>query len=232
MQEFNRYLLIYIVALAISLIFFIIAFILLKRKRNQLTIILSCFYIIEATGFIINAIYPPLRINPLVYILYFIALFLILFGQIFLILFNLLLLKRENIKISNNKITIIILFYAFIIFSILYFPNGFIINEQTNWRPIWSWSFLIIIYVFMTGVILLPFTFLFYKLYKRFEDKDLKKRLKLFFIGFLGMAIGLYGAFLYNTWDNYFFRTIWTIIVSFLAIGSGVLIYHAWSRQL
>lgn len=231
-NDIGRILIIYIPQLLVSVIFLSLAYKILKRNRNQLTLILSGFYISEAVGFIVNAIYVPLRVNPLVNILYFIALYLILFGPIFLILFNISLLKKEYSYISTNKIIIIISIYAIAIFFILLFPGGLIINDQTNWRPIWNWSFLILIYLFMSFVILLPFTFLTYKLYKLFEDKGIKKRLKLFFIGFLGVAIALYGAFLYNTWYNLIFRTIWNIIAMILIISSILLIYYAWIHQL
>lgn len=71
-----------------------------------------------------------------------------------------------------------------------------------------------------------PFIILFFKIYKTFMEKELKRKLMYFFIGCCGMTISMYGGMLYNTWDNVIFRLIWSICVLFIVIPSGILIYY------
>ena len=230
-NDLGRLLAIYISQTTLSIIFLYIAYKILRRNRNRLTIILSGFYLAEAFAFIINAILVQFRVNPLVFLLYFIVIFLVLFGQIFLVLFNLFLYKLEA-NIPTKRLMIYISIYAILIFSILYFPNGMAINEQTDWRPVWSWSFLIIMFIFSSCFIVIPFVILFIKMYRKFEDKVLKKKMRYFFIGFWGVVLGYFGGMLYVTWNDPFFRAIWNIVSLCMIIPSCVLIYYGIGSEL
>ena len=136
-----RLFLINTVGLGISVFFLVLAATILKRNRDRLNIILCGFYISEALGLFINAIYVYIQQDPLTYILYFSSLYLLLFGQIFLVLFNLFLLKMD---LKNEILAYVIILYGILIFVILMFPGGFIVNQETNWIPLWSWTFLYI----------------------------------------------------------------------------------------
>jgi len=230
-NDLGRLLAIYVAQLVLSAIFLILAYKILKRNINRLTIILSGFYISSALAFILNAIYLPIRLNPIVYVLYFTAAYLILFSPIFLVLFNINLLKLDT-EFTLKKQYIIIFSYGIAVFILLNYPGGITINEGTNWTPDLSWDFLIIIYIFGLCVIVLPFILLFLKLYKKFEDKKLKKKLMVFFIGFCGILFTFYGMILSNTWDEPIFKSIWNILALFILIPSGFLIYYAWGRQI
>ena len=230
-DDLGRFLGIYISQTALSIIFLYIAYKILKRNRNRLTIILSGFYLSEAFAFIINAILVPLRINPAVSILYFAVIFLVLFGQIFLVLFNFFLYKLED-NIPTTRLMSYILIYAILIFSILYFPNGITINEKTDWLPVWTWSFLIIMFIFTSIFIVIPFIILFIKLYGSFEDDNLKKKMRYFFIGFCGVTFSYFGGMLYITVYDPIFRALWNIILLFILIPSCVLIYYGIGSEL
>lgn len=230
-NDFEELLLIYISGVSLSIIFLYIAYKILRRNRNRLTILLSGFYLSTAFSMILNLIRVPLRINPLVFILYFIVIFSILFGQIFLVLFNLFLYKLED-NIPTRNLMIYITIYAILIVSILYFPNGITVNEKTNWRPVWSWSFLIIMFIFSSCCIVLPFVFLFIKIYRRFEVNDLKKKMRFFFIGFCGIVLCYFGGMLYLAWDNPFFKVIWNIATLCIIIPSCVMIYYGIGSEL
>ena len=93
-DEFFRFLLIYLVNSVIIATFLIITVKILIRNKNQLTIVLSNFFIFAALSLGINAIYYPLRIETYVHFLHFLTLFFVLFSQIFLVIFNLLLLNK------------------------------------------------------------------------------------------------------------------------------------------
>ncbi|MCK4686876.1 MAG: hypothetical protein KAT66_02005, partial [Candidatus Lokiarchaeota archaeon] len=59
-NDFARILTIYLTQLIFSGIFLIIAYKILKRNRNRLTLTLSGFYFSLSIGFILNAVYLPL----------------------------------------------------------------------------------------------------------------------------------------------------------------------------
>ncbi|TFG06495.1 MAG: hypothetical protein EU539_07485 [Promethearchaeota archaeon] len=190
-----------------------------------MTYTISLFYVFISVGLILNIIYDALKTNPIVFILYNITVFLILFGQIFFVLFNFFLYKIDS-KIDKKKLITFLIIYTALIIMILLIPSGFKINEETNWRPVWSWDFLIIVYVFMFCFTIIPFLILFIRIYKSFNEKRLKVKLIYFFLGFIGFAIATYGAMLYNTWNEPIFRTIWTYLSLFIIIPSGLLTYY------
>ncbi len=119
-----------------------------------------------------------------------------------------------------------------IIFITLSIPGGYAINEKTNWRPVWTlWYFLIVLLINIC-FIQIPFIVLCFKLNSLFEDKDIKKKLRWWFVGFALYSIGLYGVFLNNTLSNILFQIIWPVIATTLAIVSGLIFYRAWGRSL
>ena len=230
-NEFFRFLLIYMVNSLVIATFLIITVKILKRNKNQLTIVLSYFFLFAALSLGINAIYYPLRIEIYVYVLYFLALFIVFFCQIFPVLFNLILLNK-GVRYPPKKIILIVLFYAIIIIISLSIPGGYNYNEKTNWRPVWTvWYFLIVLIINLC-FIQIPFIFLYFKLNSLFEDKDIKKKLRWWLVGFEGYSIGLYGVFLNNTLSNTTFQIIWPVIATILAIVSGLIIYRAWGQSL
>ncbi len=189
------------------------------------------FYILPATGFLLNLIFLLYSTTILGYVLYFIAAYLILFGFIFLIVFIKNLVYLES-SVSNRKDVLIIVVYAIIILIIFSYPGGIIISEKTNWAPLFSWHFFLIIYVFFTVFITFPSIFLSIKLYKTFIDSKLKKKLKYFFCGIFGMLFAFYGLILYNTWHDPLFRAVWALIVFNLVIPSGLLIYYGIGQNI
>lgn len=215
----------------ISFLLYYLSFRILKRNFNRLTLTLSLFYFLPATGFILNLIFLLFSTSIIGYILYFAASYLILCGFIFLIVFiiNLLNLKLYS---SLKKQVIIILSYAVFSLILLLLPGGITINESTGWTPIFSWPFSIIIYIFFTLVIFIPSLLLTRRLYKTFEDKTLKKKLGYFSIGIIGMFLAFYGLILYLTWYDAIFRTIWAYLVFFIVVPSGILIYYGIGHNL
>jgi len=230
-NDLGRILLIYIAQLIFSFLFIFIAYKILQRNRNRLTLTLSGFYISISIGLILNAIYPPLKVNPLVTIIYIIASYLVLFAPIFLILFNFNILKIDAKFSSKNQIIYVII-YIFVLILCLNVPGGIRVNENTQWRPMYSWFFSIILYLFISIFIILPIIILSVKLSKSFKDTKLKKKLRFFFLGIFGLAFNLYGMILYNTLDDQLFRLIWLILTSVVLIFSAVLIYYAWIYRL
>jgi len=227
--DWTRLIAVLIAQLMLCIIYLSISFAILKRNRNQLNKMLSAFYITEAAGFLLNAVYFFIRTNPLTYILFLITAFLVIYGFIFLVLF---LITLINISFSKNMMVAVLIFYAVsIIWCFFGIPGGIRIDESTNWRPVISWYFLIGIYIFYSGFVVIPTIIYSRKTYKMFEDTELKRRLKYFFIGVISIIILGYGSVLYSTWDEPLFRIAWGIFSLFI-IPSGILIYYGIVHKL
>ncbi len=228
--EWTRYFVVYVIQSFAIILYVAITFKILKRNRNRLTSILSTFYLLGTSGLFFNLILIPIKNNPTSTILYFITFFLISFGQIFLIIFLRTLL---NLDIdTNSKVDFFIIFVYGLLISIPFFiPEGFSFNESTNWIPIYSWNFLLVIYTIFTVMIIIPSTIYFKKLYNKFEKIELKKKLRYFRAGSYGMFFISYGAILYNTWQNPIFKLIWTFL-SLAVIPFALLIYYGIAQNL
>lgn len=228
--DMSRFSLILITQLFVSGFFFYLAFKVLKRNFNPTTLTLSIFYIFPGTGFILNVIFLPLSSYLVGHILYFIAAFLIIFGAIFLVIFIKNLLKLEANFFSKQNLLIIVS-YATLILFVLFFPGGITISEQTEWVPKWSWNFFIALCFLTACYGVVPTILLSMKLYKRFEDKNLKRKLRYFILGIIMMFFAYYGLLLYNTWEELLFKRIWTFL-SLVVVPAGLLIYYGIGQNL
>lgn len=215
---------------AVSIFFFYLAIRLLKRNLHRLTLILSSFYIITGSGLLFSLIYLPFRESIIGFIFYLIAAFLIPFGAVFLTLFIINLLYMESqFSIKNQLLYVAI--YGIFLFLILNIPEGIKINQYTQWTPLYSWLFIMIFYLYFALLIIFPTIYYLLKLYHKFEDKKLKRKLKYFIIGMSGMFIVFYGLILYNSSIGPEFKTIWAGL-SLIVIPCGYLIYYGIGRDL
>lgn len=228
--DLSRFFLILTIQLFVSAIFFYLAFKVLKRNYNPTTLTLSIFYIFIGVGFILNVIFLPLSSYLVGYIIYYIAAFLIIFGGIFLVLFIKNLLNLEAIFFSKQNLMIMIS-YAILVLFVLFFPGGITISEKTEWTPDWSWAFFLTLCFLDACYIIIPTIILSVKLYKRFEDKNLKRKLRYFILGIIFILFAYYGLLLYNTWDEIIFKRIWTFL-SLIVVPAGLLIYYGIGHNL
>lgn len=215
---------------AVSIFFFYLAIRLLTRNLHKLTLILSSFYIVTGSGLLFSVIYLPFRESILGFIFYFIAAFLIPFGAIFLTLFIINLLYIES-QFSIKTQLLYIAVYGILLFLILIIPEGIEINQYTQWSPLFSWLFIAIFDLYFALLIVFPTIYYLLKLYHKFEDKKLKRKLKYFIIGISGMFITFYSLMLYNSTIDPTFKTIW-VGLYIIVIPSAYLIYFGIGRAL
>ena len=209
--------------------FLYLAYKVLKRRTTRVSLTLSAFYIINGVATMINAILIPLKSNQTILIhniLYYINAFLVLYGFIFILIFIHNLLKVKSIFSFKKYLWIILIYAASSIIVLTIIPNSIFIDESTNWIPVYSWLFLVVIYVYFTIIITIPIIIFSMRLYKKFEDKGLKGKLRRFIMGILGMLLVFYGVTLYNTWHVFLFRTIWSVLVVLITIPSSFLIFY------
>jgi len=177
---------------------------------------------------VVLAVFQPEN-EVLLLVIYFLTFFLWLFSPVFILTFMLSLLRLGDV-FTIKKQLIITLIYGFIIVIIYFTPNGITFSEQ--WRPIYSWVFLTLMYIALTVFILLPTLWYSRRLIKTFQDKILKKKLITFLTGVFGMLLSLYGTILYITWQDSLFSSLWSIVTTFISIPSALFIYYGIGREL
>ena len=232
--ELPRLLIVFVPQLILASIFLFIAIKLLIRNRMRSIIILSMFYVFSATGLIFNAIFLLLAAfipenTVLLQVVYFLSFYPMLFSPIFILTFMISLLKLDFV-FTIKKQLIVTVIYSIIIFLIYFTPDGIIFIDQ--WRPVYSWPFLMLVYIFYSGYIVIPTLFYSRRLVRTFEDKILKKKLITFLIGVIGMFSSVYGAVLYITWQNPLFKSLWSVITVLIIIPSSIFIYYGIGREL
>jgi hypothetical protein len=232
--DMARILIIFIPQLILAGLFLFLAIKLLRRNQQRPTVTLFMVYSLTASGLIFNAMHVVLAAfqpenEVLLLVIYFFTIFLLLFPPIFMLTFMISILRLGDV-FTIKKQLIITLIYGFIIFVILFTPNGITFSEQ--WRPIFSWSFLTLMYITLTVFIVLPTLWYSRRLVKTFQDKILKRKLIIFITGIYGMLFSIYGTILYITWQNSLFSSLWSILTTFIIIPSSLFIYYGIGREL
>ena len=229
-MDLARFLQIYVIQGSFAIFFFYMAIIVLKRGKKRTNLYLSSFYLLTAIGGLINIIYANLFVEDIVYILHFITYYVLCYSLIFLLIFTLILLKPVDKFNTKIQITLLIL-VGILLLGLLFIPNGIQINQSTNWKPNWSWSFFLYSVIVCSAILIIPTSYYSLKIYSKIENQHLKKKWKYFLIGELGYFFLFYGTTFSNTLNSDSFRFIWSIF-SLPTIISLFLIYYGVGRQL
>jgi len=117
-------------------------------------------------------------------------------------------------------------------FLLLMYPKGIKLSSETNWLPIFSWEFLVVFYVYFTAIIVIPTIYFSTKLYHKFKDPNLKKRLRFLISGTFEGFIVIYGTALFNTWQEPLFKFAWSLITVVLLFSLSIFIYYGIGSNL
>jgi len=232
LTEILRLYVVFLPQLFDSLLFLFLIYKILKRNTNRSSLILSFFYLTVGIGLIINAIaliLAFLQMGEIIGFLYSIATYLIILSLIFIVIFIVSLLKLKEV-FTIKKIFIIVLIYGLAWLIILIYPGNLTFTE--NWVPVYSWSLFFNATLFYTLSITIPTIFYSIRLYRTFKADNLKKKLRIFLFGIALILPIIYGAILFNTWQDPLFKTVWGILVIVLLLSSGLLIYYGIGREL
>ncbi|MHA2038900.1 MAG: hypothetical protein ACXACX_20165 [Candidatus Hodarchaeales archaeon] len=229
-MDLARFLQIYVIQGGFVIFFIYMGIIVLRRGKKKPNIFLSSFYISTAIGGSINIIYANIFVENVVYILHFLTYYLVCYSLILLLIFTLIILKPSNKFNTKIQITLLV-FGGIILLGLLVIPNGIQINQSTNWKPNWSWSFFMYSIIFCSAILVIPTSYYSLKIYSKFEDQNLKKKWKYFLIGVLGYFFLYYGTSFSNTLNSDNFRLIWSM-VSLPTLISLFLIYYGVGRQI
>jgi len=230
--DYLRLFLVFVPQIFLVGVFSFLIFKILKRNTNRNSLTLSGFYFTVSLGLAMNgvavliAFFSP---GEFVAVLYFFLNYLIIFSFVFLVVFILGLLKLKYV-FTLKKALAIILAYGIAWLVLLLYPGGVTFSE--NWVPEYSFPTYITANILFTVSFTIPVIYYSIRLRRLFKDSNLKKKLSLFLIGIMMLIIILYGAFLYNTWQDPTFKTVWALSTTVLLISSGLLIYYGIGRDL
>jgi len=209
----------------------VLACVTLKRERTRSTILLSLFYAPQIVGFA-TILLSTIKIFPFACYAYKISAFIIILGMPALTLFTVSLIRQE--ESISKKVQTIYLISCLVVSSYLFFffPDGIRLDETTDWIPVYSWQFSLLLIIFVSSAYVVPETYLLLKIYRSVVDKNVKARLRLFFLGLYIYLVSNYGIVLYNTWiDNQIYRTIYSVFAFFIFVPS-VLIYFGIRKEI
>ena len=229
-MDIARFIQIFLVQGLVGLFYLFIAYKILKRETKGLNRILSSFYLCVAFAVIINIVYAFIFVEIVVYILHVTTYYLLCFPLIFLLIFVLILLKSEDIFTPKLQLILVVIF-GIILVGLWLIPNGVTINESTNWKPDWSWTYLLYSFTVCSFFVIFPTIYLSIKLYFKFEHKELKKKLKYFLIGISAYFFLYYGTSISNTLNDPTFRLIWSLL-SLPALISLYFVYFGVAKNL
>ncbi len=210
-MDISRFIQIFLVQGLAGLFYLYIAYKILKREKKGLNLIISSFYICVAFAVLINVVYAFIFVEEIVYILHVTTYYLLCFPLIFLLVFVLILLKSEEIFTQKHQLLLIVAF-GILLIGLWLIPNGVIINASTNWKPDWNWVYLLYSLTVCSLFAIFPTIYLSIKLYRKFEYKELKKKLKYFLIGIIGYFFLYFGTSISNTLNDPTFRIIWSLL--------------------
>lgn len=229
-MDIARFIQIFLVQGLAGLFYLVIAYKILKRERKGLNLILSSFYVCVSFAVILNVVYAFIFVEEVVYILHVTTYYLLCFPLVFLLVFVLILLKSEEVFTPKLQLTLIVVFGVLLV-GLWLIPNGVIINESTNWKPDWSLIYLLYSFTVCSLFAIFPTVLLSIKLYRKFEYKELKKKLKYFLIGISGYFFLYFGTSISNTLNDPTFRIIWSLL-SLPTIISLYFVYFGVAKNL
>lgn len=203
--------------------FIYFALIFLKRERTESNRLLSAFYISVMVGLFFNFLFVLIQVELWVHLLYYLTLYFLILGTVFLALF-LFLLYRADIVSTKFKRLYILLFSVSYFFTLL-IPGGLTLNASTQWSPIYSLTYFIVLLLILTVFAFAPVAYLNLKLYSIFENNILKKRWILFMIGTILLFVFAYGTLISHVMASAEFKLYWTYIALVVIISSSVLLY-------
>ena len=207
------------------LYFSLIAFQILRRKRQRLNIVLSGFFISIIIANLLNMIYVVISDNATVLVLNFLTNFLLCFGPVFIFMVNMIILESTlifSVKRQNRYILGygIIAFLGMLIILIFFEGVNFDMGYPV-WEPLFFWYVVLV----STCFAVFPFFYTALKIYFSFQTKALKKKWFYYIIGSLGVFSIGYMAFINNLLANQTFRLILSVYGISVIIW-GYLIYY------
>ncbi|MFX1329501.1 MAG: hypothetical protein ACFE91_15340 [Promethearchaeota archaeon] len=204
----GRFITIYVVFGIYVVFFSILAYKIIRRKKQRLNYMISVFFICTTISLCLNMVYYTITDLTAILILHFFAIFLVCFGAVFILIVNWIILE-STIIYSEKKQNRYILFFGITLFIgmfIFYFLLGeeslgegnFLGVKATESGIILAPPFFIFIILIISAFEIIPIIITSIKIYKSFETKTLKKKWFYFLVGVFGSISLLYITFINN----------------------------------
>jgi hypothetical protein len=218
----DRILVIYITNGILVIFFSLLAFNIIKRRKQRLNLIFSLFFVFTTIGLIFNMIYAPIdpiQYNSVIKFLNFLANFFVFFAPIFMVIVNFIILESTlifSVKRQNRYMYAygFLIFFGMLILILIPDPLSILGVTITNeGRPEWGIVFFIYLVSMLTGFAVIPIIRTSLKIYQNLETKSLKKKWSYYVIGSLGVFSWGYLIFITNYFGHNFdiLRTISSI---------------------
>lgn len=237
-----RFFQIYVIQTIVGVLFFFIAYKILKRgSGKRLNKIFASFFIFSG-GIppVINWIYAPIEfeaLESLVSFLSILSFYFIALGLIFLLLFIMIIDKSEKV-ITNSKQILIVVIYGAALIVLFLIPGGITVDilddPVSGWTqksPVWNITALIYVLAIIVGIIIVSLKFSL-GIYKKFEDESLQKKWRFFIIGVVlyeSVAI-IIATINYINIDGV--RTLAGLVQLVLVVVGAVLVYYGVGKQV
>jgi len=225
-----RILQVFVIQLFLGIFFLYIAYLILKRDKKRLNVILSAMFIFVFIGVLFNVIYAFLEDVFIIGILTRITVFFLFAAAVFPVVFNLILLKSEKI-IDSKKQFLIIFGYLALVFLALLIPGGIVIEPSNNYVPQWSFELFIVMLIISISYTAIPFIITAWKIYKKFEDNELKKKWKYYMYSMPFYHVNSAMVTLSNFLNDPNFRLMWNAVALVLYL-IAYLIYFGVGKQI
>lgn len=229
----SRIVQVFIIFLGGGTFFLVLSFLILRKNNHRLNFTICGFFIFIFLGGLVNAIYVLLTTHvdeSIVVALHILTYIFFCLAQMFLLLFNLILWKSEKLFTLRKQLIILGLYLAFLL-VLFFIPEGVRINENTHYRPQWNLLFFIYANIVWMGFAMIPTLYTSLKLFRIFEDPEIKKRWKIYLIGIIMIYIELFGVGVMILINDPYLRQIWNIYDVSVLIGA-FFIYYGVVRQL
>lgn len=192
----DRIIVIYIINPILVIFFAVLAYQILKRRKQRLNLIFSGFFFCMIIGFSFNMSYATINhiyYADLIKILHLLSWFFVFFGTVFILIVHMIILESTLIY-SINRQNRYILLYGFLLLTgmliqVLIGSPLVGINLTGEGRPGWTLIFFIYVILITSGFSIIPIIITSFKIYHRFETKALKRKWFYYLIGSLGLII-------------------------------------------
>lgn len=228
--DFSRLILVFASSGILIVLFSILAIRIITRNRTRAHLSLVLFYFLISLGFVLNIVFvvlAPTNNATLLTAIYVFSSFFIAFSFVFNLLFIIILTRLE---VSTRSLLLIALVYGAVCMTMYLIPKG--ITFSPTWVPTYNFTLFIVLYIYFTVFMTVPTLYYSFRLYRTFEVQSLKKRLRLYLIGFIMIIGAIYGAIYFITTDNQLFKTIYGVFALIFEVTAGLLIYIGLGRKL
>jgi len=227
-----------------AIVFIYLGYLIFKRDKKRLNVIFSLFYFFGFIATVFNWTYAFLNphLNDIAYsaVLYlnYITNFFYFTSLGFLLVFSLIVYKSEKIFDTKKQILYLVAYIGGLgglMFLFIHIPGmGVEFHKLGSSSPYWTLPFFLLVFLALTIGSIGPCVYILYKTSKQFDDQELKKKYRYFFIGFIEISAFAYLIAFANFLKDVspLFPTIALLLGAIFVITGAYLLYIGVGKQI